>query len=99
MSNPTTNREVKTSHLLFLMTIGVFVILFVSKSALAGKSAALPVTATVIANARMNTLYQATVLTISSADIDRGYIDVPAGSRFFVNTNQVLQGQRSFLRQ
>jgi hypothetical protein len=49
--------------------------------------AALQVSVTVIANAKMQTSYQATQLTITEADVARGYVEVPAASRFSVRTN------------
>jgi hypothetical protein len=53
----------------------------------AQKHAALAVSATVIANARMQPSYQATQLTITEADVARGYVEVAAASRFSVRTN------------
>lgn len=53
----------------------------------AQKSAALAVSVTVIANAKLNTAFQAAQLNISAADVARGYVDVPAASRFSVATN------------
>jgi hypothetical protein len=51
------------------------------------KHAALAVSVTVIANARMQPSYQATQLTITEADVARGYVEVAAASRFSVRTN------------
>ena len=53
----------------------------------AQKSAVLAVSATVIANARLQTSHQATQLSISAADIARGYVEAPAASRFSVTSN------------
>lgn len=50
-------------------------------------SAALPVTASVIANAKIQTQYQVPQLKITQADIARGYVEVPAAMRFSVATN------------
>lgn len=50
-------------------------------------NASLQVSAIVIANARVQTDYQATQLTITESDVAQGYIDVPAASRFSVLTN------------
>ncbi len=51
------------------------------------KSATLLVSATVIANARVRTDYQATQLSISANDVARGYVEISAASRFSVVTN------------
>lgn len=51
------------------------------------KSATLLVSATVIANARVRTDYQATQLSISTTDVARGYVEIAAASRFSVFTN------------
>lgn len=57
-------------------------------SAQAGQtSARLQVSATVIANTKVRTDYQATGLKIAEADVARGYIEVPGASRFLVSTN------------
>jgi hypothetical protein len=53
----------------------------------AQKSASLQISATVIASARMQMDHQQARLSVTSADIARGYVDVPAGSRFSVATN------------
>jgi hypothetical protein len=53
----------------------------------AQNKAALQVSVTVIANAKMQTSYQAAQLTITAADVARGYVEVPAASRFSVRTN------------
>ena len=43
--------------------------------------------ATVLPSAKLSVLYQTSQLTIDSADIGRGYMDVPAGSRIEVKSN------------
>jgi len=53
----------------------------------AQKIAALAVSATVVASARVRMDYQATELKIGLADIARGYIEIPVASRFSVRTN------------
>lgn len=53
----------------------------------AQKSAALAVSVTVIANAKLRTHYQAAQLKISAADVARGYVEAPTASRFSVATN------------
>jgi hypothetical protein len=53
----------------------------------AQSTAALAVSVAVIANAKLNTHYQATQLKISAADVARGYVEAPAASRFSVVTN------------
>jgi hypothetical protein len=50
-------------------------------------SAAMGVSVTVVAHAQMQTDFQATQLKISGKDVARGYVDVPAASRFSVVTN------------
>jgi hypothetical protein len=59
----------------------------VSVAAAAEQSASIPVTVNVIANAKLISTYQATQITVTPADVARGYIDVPAASRFTVATN------------
>lgn len=59
----------------------------VSSAEAAQKNAALSVTVTVIANAKVRTEYQAAQLTISAADVARGYTEIAAASRFAVLTN------------
>jgi hypothetical protein len=57
-------------------------------SAQAGQmSTAMPVSVQVIANAKMTATFQAQQLDISAADIARGYVSVPAATRFSVSTN------------
>jgi hypothetical protein len=51
-------------------------------------SAAMPVSAVVVANAKLQTSYQATQIEISAADVARGEVDVPAALRFSVVTNK-----------
>ncbi len=51
------------------------------------KSLAMPVSVTVIANAKMQTNYQAAQLEITDADVARGYVEVSSASRFSVSTN------------
>jgi hypothetical protein len=50
-------------------------------------SAAMPVSVTVVANAKMLTHFQATDLKITEADIALGYIEILSASRFSVKTN------------
>lgn len=54
----------------------------------AQRSAAMPVSAMVVANAKMQTSYQATQIEISAADVARGQVEVPAALRFSVATNK-----------
>jgi hypothetical protein len=54
----------------------------------AESSAAIPVSVTVIANAKLQTIYQAKQIEISAADIARGQVDVPTASRYSVTTNK-----------
>jgi len=53
----------------------------------AEKSAAMPVSVTVIANAKMQTNYQAKQVKITEADVARGYVDIADASSFSVATN------------
>ncbi len=59
----------------------------VQDASAAQKSASLQVSATVIASARLRIDHQQAQLSVTSEDIARGYVDVPAGSRFSVATN------------
>ncbi len=52
-------------------------------------SAAIPVSVTVLASAKMQTEYQTAQLNISESDIARGYVDVSDALRFSVNTNSL----------
>jgi hypothetical protein len=54
----------------------------------AQRSAALPVSAMVVANAKLQTSYQARQIEISAADVARGQVEVPAALRFSVTTNK-----------
>jgi hypothetical protein len=59
-------------------------------SAEAGQlSAAIPVSVTVLAHAKMQTEHQTAQLNISEADIARGYVEVSDALRFSVNTNSL----------
>ena len=53
----------------------------------AGASASIGVSATVLAFSTLNVLFQADQLTIDVKDIERGYMDVLAGSRIEVKCN------------
>jgi hypothetical protein len=54
----------------------------------AQRGAAMPVSAMVIANARLQISYQAKQIRISAADVARGEVEVPAAMRFSVVTNK-----------
>jgi hypothetical protein len=54
----------------------------------AQSNAAMPVSAMVVANAKVQTRYQATQIEISAADVARGQVEVPAALRFSVTTNK-----------
>jgi hypothetical protein len=70
------------------VTLGLApLVTMVPSAAAAQKSAAMAVSVTVIANAKMQTSYQASQLKITEADVARGYVEVPAASRFSVRTN------------
>lgn len=62
-------------------------ILAAAPMAYAGGSASVGVSATVRAFSKLNVLFQAHRLTIDLEDIDRGYMDVHAGSRIEVKSN------------
>jgi hypothetical protein len=51
------------------------------------KSADFKITATVASRCRLTVLNQQTNLTIGAADLEKGYVDVPAATRFTVETN------------
>ena len=68
------------------VSVGLSPIISTSAEA-AQTSAALSVSVTVVANTKMQTLFQATELKISKADVARGYIEVPAASHFSVVSN------------
>jgi hypothetical protein len=53
----------------------------------AAQSASMQVSAVVIANIKVHTEHQVAELRITDADLARGFIDVPAASRFVVSTN------------
>jgi hypothetical protein len=60
----------------------------IDQAAIAAPStAAMGVSVTVVASARLRTDYQQAVLNITSADVAMGYIDVSAATRFSVHTN------------
>lgn len=70
------------------ITVGLGPLVMVGSLAEAAQNtAALSVSAKVIANTRMQMLHQATQLTISAADIARGHVELPAATRFSVRTN------------
>jgi hypothetical protein len=50
--------------------------------------AAMPVSAQVVANAKLHTSYQATQIEISAADVARGWVEAPVALRFSVATNK-----------
>lgn len=49
--------------------------------------AAMPVSVSVVASARLQSSHQATQLSISAADVARGHVEIPAASRFSVASN------------
>jgi hypothetical protein len=53
-------------------------------------SAAMGVSVTVVAHAKMQTVFQETQLKISKDDIARGFVEVEAASRFSVSTNSQI---------
>jgi hypothetical protein len=55
--------------------------------AAAQMSAAMPVSVTVVAHAKMQTNFQASQLKVSQNDVARGYVEVPAATRFSVESN------------
>jgi len=59
----------------------------VSQAEAAQKHAAMSVSVTVIANAKVLSDYQALQLTVSAADVARGYVEVAAAARFSVECN------------
>jgi len=53
----------------------------------AQESAAMSVSVTVVAHAKIQTEFQATQLNVSEADVARGYVDITGASRFSISTN------------
>ena len=71
-----------------LSAVLLFAALPHASDAMAGQaSAQLTVSVTVLPHVKLDVQNQAMELKISQSDIKRGYIDVPAGSRFSVHTN------------
>jgi hypothetical protein len=71
-----------------VVAMGLAPLATMAPSAEAGqKSAAMPVSVAVIANAKVRTDYQAAQLRITEADVARGYVEIAAASRFSVATN------------
>ena len=58
-----------------------------SSSEGAQASSAMPVSVTVIANAKIRNEYQVTQLKVTESDVSRGYVDIQDASRFSVSTN------------
>lgn len=96
MASHASNRQVEGSLVLRRKLIAYMLVLsvglvqpitMVNSARAAQTSAAIPVSVSVIANAKMQTHYQATQFKISKADVARGYVEVPAASRFEVSTN------------
>lgn len=56
-------------------------------NAMASPAAAMAVSAMVVANAKLRIEHQETQLTITAADVARGYVHVAGASRFSVQTN------------
>ena len=65
-------------------------VLMASVAEAAQVRAALQVSVTVIANARMQVAHQESILRLSAADIARGYVEIPNASRFAILTNSRL---------
>lgn len=55
----------------------------------ASNEATFSVTAAVVARVVMTTEYQAPTLTITQADVDRGYVEIPGASRITVRCNSL----------
>lgn len=68
------------------VSVGLAPVISTSAEA-AQTSAALSVSVTVVANTKMQTVFQTNELKISQADIERGYVDAPAATRFSVISN------------
>jgi hypothetical protein len=79
--------------------------LMVPADALAGSETKLTVTATVLKRASLKTLAQPASVTITAADIARGYVDVPAAAQVAIQSNTStgymleFASQGDFLRQ
>jgi hypothetical protein len=74
---------------LFTAVIAIGIALLVAAKAyeVFGQTTAIPVSVTVISNTKTEFSYQQTQLTITNADVARGYLDAPSALRFSVNTN------------
>jgi hypothetical protein len=68
------------------VTVGLAPVVATSAEA-AQSSAAMSVSVTVVAHAKMHTYFQESQLNISKKDIERGYVDAPAALRFSVVSN------------
>ncbi len=78
----------KLSHFALAAVIGLAqMAMGLNAAQAAQKNAALSVSVRVVANAKLHSDYQATQLAISGTDLARGYIDIPAASRFSVASN------------
>jgi hypothetical protein len=79
--------------------------LMVPADALAGSETKLTVTATVLKRASLKTLAQPSSVTITAADIARGYVDVPAAAQVAIQNNSLggylleFAAQGDFMRQ
>ncbi len=64
-----------------------FAPLVLSPALASQKSAAMRVSVTVVASARLRSSYQVAQLHVDAADIARGFVEIAAASRFTVSTN------------
>jgi hypothetical protein len=70
------------------VTVGLAPMAVLAPSAQAAqKSAAMAVSVTVVTNAKMLTSFQAEQVSVTAADVARGYVEIAAASRFSVVTN------------
>lgn len=80
-------------------------LLMAPTDAVAGDEAKLTVTATILKRAAIKTLTQPNFVTITAADISRGYVDIPAAAQVAIQNNSLagylleFAAQGDFMRQ
>ena len=71
----------------YALAVTVGVVPMAQPAEAAQNNAAMSVSVTVVAGAKMQTQYQATQLNVTQLDVDRGYVDIVGAARFSVTTN------------
>lgn len=80
-------RKLIRNALIFSMSLAALPPMVAPLAEAATMSAAMPVSATVIANAKANVEHEVTQIKVLQSDITRGYIDVAGAMRFSVLSN------------